>query len=415
MADFDRWQSGMAGLLALGLTAGAATPLVLTLPATAQTTFYDVPAGYWAQGFIQPLTARGIIAGFPDGSFRPNEPVTRAQFAAMVSKAFSKSAIRSAVEFGDVPDNSWAAQAIQSAYTSGFMAGYPGNLFNPSQNIPRVQVLVALANGLNYTPATNAENTLQQYYSDASAIPGYARTSLAAATERRLVVSYPDVRLLNPNQIATRADVAAFIYQALVSSNNIAALSSAYIVGQSKAGTSSPLQRQVRIPSGTALPVRYTQAERILVAPNETAPLTLSIKQNIITAQGNVLIPSGSEVVGELRPAQGGSQFVSQELVFPNGQRIPISATSEVITKTEQISKGSNAGNILQSTVVGAAAGAGIAAVTGDRAVATEEVLGGAGVGALIGLFLGRDQVTLITIDPNTDLNLKLTTDLALL
>ncbi|PSB06065.1 S-layer protein, partial [filamentous cyanobacterium CCP2] len=56
----------------------------------------------------------------------------------------------------------------------------------------------------------------------------------------------------------------------------------------------------------------------------------------------------------------------------------------------------------------GAGAAAGVSAVTGDRAIATEEVLGGAGLGALAGLFLGRNRVTLIAIDPEADLELTL-------
>ena len=60
------------------------------------------------------------------------------------------------------------------------------------------------------------------------------------------------------------------------------------------------------------------------------------------------------------------------------------------------------------------ACAAAVAAVTGDRAIATEEVLGGAGIGGLLGLFLGRDRVTLIRVDPDQDLNLTLNSDLVL-
>ncbi|MGB3207684.1 MAG: S-layer homology domain-containing protein, partial [Crinalium sp.] len=158
-------------------------------------------------------------------------PVTRAQFAAMINKAFNRSAIRQAANFADVPANYWGYEAIQKAYTTGFLAGYPNNRFAPNQNIPRAQVLVSLANGLNLA-ATSDTIAFQ----DASDIPAYARSSIAAATANRLVVNYPNVNVLNPNQIATRADVAAFIYQALVSAGQLAQLpatdlASQYIVG----------------------------------------------------------------------------------------------------------------------------------------------------------------------------------------
>jgi hypothetical protein len=412
MSSFHRWQSGTAALLALTTVAGASAPLVMMMPAQAQTTsFSDVSSSYWAAGFISELAQRDVIAGFPDGTFRPNEPVTRAQFAAMIRKAFNRPQERSAINFVDVSQNYWAYSAIQEAYTTGFLAGYPGNVFNPNQNIPRVQVLVSLANGLDYSVNTSVETILQQYYSDASDVPSYARSSVASATNEQIVVNYPNVKLLNPNRAATRAEVAAFIYQALVSSGQADAISSPYVVGQ-RPPVNTPTQ--VRIPSGTTLPVKYDQAERILVTPDETAPLTLTVAQNITTSQGTVLIPAGSQVVGELRPAEGGSQFVARELILTSGQRITLDAESEVITTTETIRKGASTGAILKDAALGAAAAAGVAAVTGDRAIATEEVLGGAGIGALIGLFLGRDSVTLIRIDPNQDLNLTLGADLVL-
>jgi hypothetical protein len=412
MSSLNRWQSGTAAFLALTSIAGASAPIVMMMPAQAQTTsFSDVSSSYWAASFISELSQRDIIAGFPDGTFRPDEPVTRAQFAAMIRKAFNRSQERSAINFVDVPSSYWASSAIQEAYTTGFLAGYPGNVFRPNQNIPRVQVLVSLANGLDYSVSTEVETILQQYYSDAAEVPSYARSSVAAATDKQIVVNYPNIRLLNPNEVATRAEVAAFIYQALVSSGQATAITSPYVVGQRP-----PVQTptQVRIPSGTTIPVKYDQAEKILVTPDETAPLTLTVAQNITTSQGTVLIPSGSQVVGELRPAEGGSQFVAQELVLTSGQRIQLNANSEVITTTEEVRKGASAGTIVKDAALGAAAAAAVSAVTGDRAIATEEVLGGAGIGGLLGLFLGRDRVTLIRVDPDQDLNLTLNSDLVL-
>ncbi len=211
-------------------TSPITSPSTPTTPTT-QVTFKDVPANYWAQTFIQELASRNIIKGFPDGSFRPNDPVTRAQFAAILSQAMNKPTTRSNVTFSDVASNFWAAAAIQKSYTTGFMSGYSSTTFRPNENISRVQILVSLANGLSYTPTKPADTTLQAY-SDSATIPAYARNSVAAATENRMVVNYPNLKLLNPNQTATRAEVAAFIYQALVRSGQIQATSSPYIVGQ---------------------------------------------------------------------------------------------------------------------------------------------------------------------------------------
>jgi parallel beta-helix repeat protein len=207
------------------------SPITTPTTPTTQVTFKDVPNNYWAQTFIQELASRNIIKGFPDGSFRPNDPVTRAQFAALLSQSMNKPTIRSSATFTDVASNYWAATAIQKAYTTGFMSGYSATTFRPAENISRVQILVSLANGLGYAPTKPVDTTLQAY-SDANTIPAYARNSVSAATENRMVVNYPNLKLLNPNQPATRAEVAAFIYQALVRSGQLKAISSPYIVNQ---------------------------------------------------------------------------------------------------------------------------------------------------------------------------------------
>jgi len=406
MSIFPRLQSGTAALLAFGISVGAIAPIFNAAPSFAQTTgFSDVSSTYWAKDFIAQLAQRNIIAGFPDGSFKPDAPVTRAQFAAMLLKAnqeFKKANVRSAIKFVDVPTTYWANSAIQAAYTTGFLAGYPGSIFRPEQNIPREQALTSLANGLSYT-ASQSTDTVLSYYNDSSNISSFARSPIAAATEKRMVVNYPNLTTLNPTRNATRAEVAAFLYQALVSNGTAQAISSQYIVNQ------APVSSNVTIPAGTVLPVKYEKS-KILVTKDETVPLTLTVDRNITTSDGRVLIPAGSEIVGDLRPGTGGSQFVAKTLNM-NGQSMDINAASDIITKTETVKKGINIGSLVKDAALGTAAAAAISAVTGDRAIATEELLIGGGAGVVLNLiqnFLGKNSVDLISIEPNTDLNLRL-------
>jgi S-layer homology domain len=401
-----RWQSGCAAIMAFGVTVATVGQFFVAAPSYAQTaSFNDVSSNYWASTFIRELARRDVIAGFPDGSFRPEEAVTRAQFAAMLNKAFQNSPKRNSILFSDVPNKFWASRAIQQAYVTGFMSGYPGNRFEPSQAIPREQVLVSLSSGLGYRASSDVESTLG-FYSDAANISGYARPPIAAATEKQIVVNYPNVNFLAPNRVATRAQVAAFIYQALVSSGQASAITSPYIVALKDTTPTKPLT--VRIPAGTNIPVKYDKAEKILVTKNETAPLTLTVAQNVVTDRGDIVIPAGSQVMGKLKPTKGGSQFVAEKLILTNGQEYQIDAKSEVITKIETVKKGTNLGTIVKNTVLGASAAAAVSAVTGDRAIATEEVLGGAAIGGLIGLFFGKNSVDLIAIDPDTDLQMTI-------
>lgn len=165
-----------------------------------------------------------------------------------------------------------------------------------------------------------------------------------------------------------------------------------------------------RVPAGTLIPVNYDK-EKIIVTPDETSPLTLTVAQDIRSQQGSIVIPAGSQIVGQLQPARKGSQFVAKELILSNGKRRPLNAFSQIVTRTEKIQKGANTGSILQGAAVGAAAAAVLAGVTGDKAIATEEVLGGAGFGALAGVLLGRRNVDVVVIYPNRDLSVKLRSD----
>jgi hypothetical protein len=173
----------------------------------------------------------------------------------------------------------------------------------------------------------------------------------------------------------------------------------------------------IRIPSGSVIPVSY-EKERIVVTRDETVPLTLTVSRDIRTDQGRVLIPAGSQIVGELRPVrrgnQRGTQFVARELIVSRRQRYRIDGYSGVITRTERVQKGAGTGSVAQGAALGAAAAAALAGITGDRAIATEEVLGGAGIGALAGVLLGRRSVDVIVIRPEEDLSVRLRSDIVL-
>lgn len=164
---------------------------------------------------------------------------------------------------------------------------------------------------------------------------------------------------------------------------------------------------RVSIPTGTSIPVRYDQAEKIVVSPKETMPLTLTVATDIVNRSGTVLIPAGSQIVGELQPATGGSQFVARELVTYENNRQSINATSKVISQT-QVSRGANTGNILKGAAVGSAAAAVLAGITGNSNISAGEVLIGTGVGAAGGLLLGRKKADVVVINPDTDLDVTL-------
>jgi hypothetical protein len=177
--------------------------------------FSDVQ-NHWAQACIRELAQRNLVNGYPNGQFRPDMPLTRAEFAALVQRAFPTVApVRPGIEFVDVAPGFWAHAAIQAAYRAGFVSGYPNRVFRPNQPMPRVQVLVALVSGLRYTVNRTAAETLNRMFADAAEIPTYATDAIAAAANAYLIVNYPDLRRLNPNRDATRGEVTALIGRAL--------------------------------------------------------------------------------------------------------------------------------------------------------------------------------------------------------
>lgn len=171
------------------------------------------------------------------------------------------------------------------------------------------------------------------------------------------------------------------------------------------------------IPEGVTLPVTFDK-EKIVVTPDETTDITLKVASNIIDSNRNLLIPRGSELVGRLEPAtlngEKGSQFVARELVFPDGRKQRIDATSAVVTTKETIKKGSSTGKILTDAAYGTAAATLLALITGNNKIETIEPIIGAAGGALASILLRRREVEVVIIEPEEDLDVTLRDNLLL-
>ncbi len=100
--------------------------------------FTDVNDSAWYANTVATLSNAGILAGYPDGSFRPNDPITRAEFAAIATR-FDDLATADST-FTDI-DGHWAEDAINAAYGAGWVGGYPDGTFRPNNNITRAEVM----------------------------------------------------------------------------------------------------------------------------------------------------------------------------------------------------------------------------------------------------------------------------------
>ena len=186
--------------------------------------FTDLPPQHWAKGFIDPLVQKGWLSGFRDGSFQPDAPMTRAQFAALLAGAFDPQPKRPAVRFRDVPDDFWAASVIQQAYRARFISGFPDLTFDPNFPLTKLQALLSLVSGLNLQSVSPPDVRSLQFFTDRAAIPSYATAAIASATQLGLVFNRPLLAELRPSRVASRAEVSAMVYQALVLSDKMPTL-----------------------------------------------------------------------------------------------------------------------------------------------------------------------------------------------
>ncbi|MEB3280943.1 MAG: S-layer homology domain-containing protein [Lyngbya sp.] len=188
---------------------------------------------HWAQNCLNELGFAALFSGYRDGTFKPDKLMTRAEFAAALKKAFPElPAKRQAIKFADVSSNFWGFEAIRWAYERQFLSGYPGGVFKPQQNIPRVQAWVALASGLNLQANPQLINSFSQLFEDAEDIPNYAYSGVAATLEKRIIVRVPNsnFKQLAPNKPATRAEIAVFIAQSRLQPGQIDRVDSQLII-----------------------------------------------------------------------------------------------------------------------------------------------------------------------------------------
>jgi uncharacterized lipoprotein YddW (UPF0748 family) len=203
--------------------------LTLTPIAPPEPQFSDT-AGHWAQPFIAAMAKANFTSGFPDGTFRPNQRINRAQFAALMTNVFKLPLVRDPIQFVDVNGSFWAAKAIAKTYQMGILSGFPNREFRPNLEVTKIQVLIALVNALDPPPSGVDRILLPQYYTDWAEIPSYGEQAAKYATRLELVVNYPDLERLRPNQAVTRGEVCTMIYQALVQTGRMPKITSSAIV-----------------------------------------------------------------------------------------------------------------------------------------------------------------------------------------
>lgn len=122
---------------------------------TTSNSYSDVAYGKWYNNPISTMSALGIITGYPDGTFKPNKPITRAEFAAIAAR-FDETQSGKSATFSDVIGH-WAAKEIGIAYYNEWIKGYPDGTFKPDQNITRAEAMTLINRVLERKPESPAD------------------------------------------------------------------------------------------------------------------------------------------------------------------------------------------------------------------------------------------------------------------
>jgi len=179
--------------------------------------FGDI-AGHWAKNDIELLANKLIVNGATDSEFQPERSITRAEFAALIVRALGLNASATGSSFKDVEAGAWYAGVVNAAAKAGLINGYEDGTFRPNNEINREELAALIVRALNYagvkTEVTPAKvNELLAKFQDSSDIV-WAKTELAAAIDAGIINGMTDVTLA-PRDDATRAQSATMLKRLL--------------------------------------------------------------------------------------------------------------------------------------------------------------------------------------------------------
>lgn len=286
--------------------------------------FLDTHQEYWSYDAIMALKKLDILAGYPDGTFRPDDLVTRAEFTAMITKALNlRNKDFSITNYKDLSKKHWAYRDIQIASHYGVMYGTPDNNFMANGQVKRVEVIMTIMSALNLKELSpkQASEILAPIYRDLKELPKWALTRTGKAEQLHSIVVRPgEEGLLMPNRPATRGELAVFIYNMLerVKVHPNAKLQSAmpkrvdgYVL------ENAYLDGNVAIlPAGTVIPLGVMDClwSKEAKAGDEFIARTLV---NLVTKDKILLIPIGREFKGTIQKARKGTTLVKNaQIVF---------------------------------------------------------------------------------------------------
>ena len=171
--------------------------------------FSDVAPGAWYYDNVMDAAANEYVSGYEDGTFKPGNSVTRAEFASMIAKAMGyDDSLAGETRFKDVAADQWYAGAITFCADNGIISGYDDGTFQPGKTISRQEVASILKNAFNLTGNSGEK------FPDDSAIAGWAKENVYAVKHSGLMKGYEEDGTFRPNGLMTRAEAASILMNA---------------------------------------------------------------------------------------------------------------------------------------------------------------------------------------------------------
>ena len=289
------------------------------MPATAFQ-FPDVSIKHWAAAQIDILSDQGVIVGYPDGTFKPDDNVTRAEFASMAIKALGQEHTKVAqpVNFIDITNEYWAYDAIQKAlYFDLISCPKDGSLFRPDDNVSREEATTVAVNALT-TERISVAKALEvlRKYGDVNSVPKDFLIPAGKSEILNMIVVAPGNKtpMLEPTRPATRAEVAAILYnmreQAKLNPNAKLAEAMRKKTGPGYVIEDATVQGSVgTIPEGSVFPIKLTKY--ISTQKSESGDLyTGTAPENFTTKDKYILVYKDSAFKGQLLNVKSGRWFV---------------------------------------------------------------------------------------------------------
>lgn len=173
-------------------------------------TFEDI-ANHWAKLYVESMVAKNVIHGYSDETFRPNDEITRAEFVVMMINGLETELVGYKGQFTDVSADEWYADYIATIKELGFAKGYGDGTFRPNDKITRTEAAVMLSNIIDIELSEKEIDTLLAQFTDKDDIAAWAVEDIAKVVKAKVMEGNNGKFLSNEN--TTRAEVATIIYR----------------------------------------------------------------------------------------------------------------------------------------------------------------------------------------------------------